>query len=201
MRHADDLCPYLLERRQINLLVTLHIDAVDAPVLVAALILQKQNVLAVISPVVLANTAFLVVSDGLGGIELAERRQPDIEHAILRSEERHVAAVRAQASLRANRVAEQGGTGNQMSCRLTGGHSQTSTKSERGQCGAHDIPKTQSPKNTRAAIAVQLKAAGSEKHLGSARPIRANQNSVSFKGPGFCAASPWLAIVPRELKN
>ena len=67
--------------------MTLDIDAVDTPVLVAALILKKQNVLAVISPEVLTDAAFLVVGNGLGGIELAERRQPHIQHTILRSKE------------------------------------------------------------------------------------------------------------------
>ena len=113
VRQANDLRLYFAQRRQVALRAGLDIHAVDAPVLVAALILEKQHVAGVFRPQMLADAALAIVGDRLCGLQRSGLRQPHIHHTVPGRKEGEITAVRAQARLRAHRVAEQRGARDQ----------------------------------------------------------------------------------------
>src|SRR6185503_3202574 len=112
-RQPHDLGAHLVEGRQIDLPPALDIDAVDAPVLVSGLILQEQHVPAVICPQMLADATLAIVGDRLGLRQIALGCQPHVQHSVLGGEEGDVFAIGAQAGLRLDGVAEQGGARDQ----------------------------------------------------------------------------------------
>ena len=86
-----------LERRQVADHLALEVHRVDVPVLVAADVLQVEQVLAVLGPEVDADAAVGVVGD-LGVVGLADRPHPHVEHALVgRCQVRQARPVRRDA--------------------------------------------------------------------------------------------------------
>ncbi|TID56528.1 hypothetical protein DIZ40_17075, partial [Legionella pneumophila] len=102
-----------VKRRVVALGAGLHVDAVEAEVLVTGVVLDEQNLLAVARPEVRGNRAVLGIGDCLGRIRLVGRRHPHVHHAIDGRHPRQPAAIGAQLGARLDRVAEQRGTRDQ----------------------------------------------------------------------------------------
>ena len=113
VRQANYPRLYLRQRRQVELRAGLDIHAVDAPVLVTALILEKQHVAGVFRPEMLADAALAIVGNRFCGRQRTRLREPHIHHPVAGRQEGEIAAVRAQPRLRAHRVAEQRGARDQ----------------------------------------------------------------------------------------
>jgi hypothetical protein len=113
LRAADHAHAHLVEGRVVALRAGLHVDAVKAEVLVAGVVLDEQQLLAVARPEVAGNGAVLGVGDGLGGLRLVRGRDPDVHHAVDRRHPRQPLAVGAQLRTGLDRVAEQCGTRDQ----------------------------------------------------------------------------------------
>ena len=99
--------PDLLEGREVALGAGREVDRVDVPVLVAALVLQVEDVRVVEGPEVDADAAAGVLGDRLGGRQVADRRDPDVQHAVDRRQPGEAGAVGADGDRGALGVAEQ----------------------------------------------------------------------------------------------
>ena len=102
----DDLRLHLLERGQVARLAAGGRHRVHVPVLVAALVLDVDDVLAVLGPEVLADAAQLVGGDDRV-ILLADGLDEDVEHALVRRQVGQPLAVGRQPGRGLDRVAEQ----------------------------------------------------------------------------------------------
>ena len=106
-RYALDLHPHLFERGK-QPLGTIHdIHAVEQEVLVAALVVDEQDLAAARSPEVTADRARLLGCQSLGGGGIARGRDPDIEYAIARRDPAQPLAVGADPPGGLGRIAEQ----------------------------------------------------------------------------------------------
>ena len=94
-----------------------QVDAVDVPVLVAAVVLAIEDVLAGVGPEVAADAALLVLGDRLGGVGIVDRADPDVEHAVDRGQVAELLAVGADAGGGLVGVAEQHAAGNEVGLR------------------------------------------------------------------------------------
>ena len=73
----------LLKRSQILRLLGRNIRLINAPVLVAVLILPVENALRIVLPNKIADTALAIIGDH-AVVRLAQRAHPDIQNALIR---------------------------------------------------------------------------------------------------------------------
>ena len=104
---------YAVERRQINDLVRIEIDAVDVPVLVAALVLDVENVSTRVGPEVRADASVCVLGNRFRGGRVVDGTDPDVHDTVNRSTVADVLAIGAELNPGLFRVSEQDGSGNQ----------------------------------------------------------------------------------------
>ena len=96
-----------VDRREVLVGAALQVDGVEVPVLVAVLVLHVEDVVVRERPAIGADAALLVLGDGLGLREIADGRDPDVEHAVDAREIGDALAVGAQHRHRAIGVREQ----------------------------------------------------------------------------------------------
>src|SRR5262245_48802803 len=93
------------------------VDREDAPILVAVLVADEQNVLAVAGPVLPRDRAAGEARQRFRRADIISRREPDIEHALERREPGQPFAVGAEPGLVTAGIAEQGCSRNEGNCR------------------------------------------------------------------------------------
>ncbi len=133
---ADLLDPHLdaVDRGQVPGLAALQVDGVGAPVLVAADVLQVDDVPVGEGPEVAPDAAVGVVGHRPGRARIVGRTDPDVEHAVDRRQVADPGAVRAAAHGGLVGVAEQGLAGDQLrrAGRHLGGGLRGATRYQRG---------------------------------------------------------------------
>ena len=110
--HPDDLGLHAVERGQVTPGHSRQVDVVQAPVLVAAGVLQVQQMAAVVRPEKLPDAPVGVVGDDAGGSQVdavrhADRGQPYVQDALVRRDPGQLGAVGGDARADPLGVAEQ----------------------------------------------------------------------------------------------
>ena len=106
--HGDQPRLHAVERREVAAVHGLEVDVVQPPVLVAAGVLQVQQVPGIVGPRERADAAVAVVGDHLGRRQVhpgagARRRDPDVEDPLVRRDPRQPGAVRGDSGADAAR--------------------------------------------------------------------------------------------------
>jgi hypothetical protein len=106
------------ERRQVAVGPGLEIDVVEAPILVAAPVLDVEQVPVVVRPVEEADPAIAVVRDDarVSAVQIAD---PDVEDAVVRGNPRETAAVGRDPRAEALGIAEEDGARDERDDRAT----------------------------------------------------------------------------------
>ncbi len=110
---ALDLGRDFLNRREVFGLDLLQVDAVNVPVLVAAGVLQIEDMAAVVGPEVNTDAALFVMRDRLGRAGIVDRTDEHVQHAVARRQETELRTVRADPCRSLVGIAEQGRTRDQ----------------------------------------------------------------------------------------
>ena len=108
---------YTLFRREIGDLAGIQSDAVGAPVLISAGVLEVEDVLVGVCPGVDANSPACVSGHGPRLLRRIDRCHPHIQHPIARGKVRQVHAVRTDPDEGSVWIAEQNRTRNQLGMR------------------------------------------------------------------------------------
>ena len=151
-RYLDDLHAGLGERGQRPGRSRRRVDPVEQEILVSAGIVDEQQLARIGRPEILADRALGFGGQRLCGGHVADRRNPQVHHAIARCDERELPAIGRDLAAGANRVAEQIGAGDQRNlgqvgrcgrgCLRRRGRGQRSDQHERSRCGEKAYERT-----------------------------------------------------------
>jgi hypothetical protein len=108
----------VLVRRQVAVGAGLEIDVVQPPVLVAAAVLDVEQVAVVVRPVEKADPAVAIVGDDAGVLSTAVT-DPDVEDALVRGDPRETTSVRRDPRAEPLGIAEEDGARDERGDRVT----------------------------------------------------------------------------------